>query len=72
MTTAATLILIGRVILGLFFIIAGLRNFMRFGEPGRRTPKTNYGFALPAPVTALGSAAPPAGGPSVAFDIFPA
>ena len=72
MTTAAVLILIGRVILGLFFVVAGIRNFMRFGEAGRRSPKTNYGFALPAPVTALGFVAQLVGGLSVAFGIFPA
>lgn len=70
MITAATLILIGRVILGLFFIIAGIRNFLRFGE--RSTPETNYGWKLPAPVTALGFAAQLIGGVSLAFDFFPA
>ena len=54
MTLAATLILAGRVILGLFFVIAGVRNFLRFSE--RSSPDTNYGWELPMPVTALGFA----------------
>ena len=70
MTTAATLILIGRVILGLFFVIAGIRNFLHFAE--RSTPETNYGWKLPAPMTALGFAAQLVGGLSVALGIFPA
>ena len=69
MTTAA-LILIGRVILGLFFVIAGVRNFLHFSE--RSTPETNYGWKLPAPVTALGFAAQVVGGLSVTLGIFPA
>jgi putative oxidoreductase len=70
MTTAAILILIGRVILGLFFVIAGVRNFLHFSE--RSTPETNYGWKLPAPVTALGFAAQVVGGLSVTLGIFPA
>ena len=72
MTIAATLLLIGRVVLGLFFVIAGLRNFMHFREPGRATPATNYGFKVPAPITALGFAAQLLGGLSVTFGIAPA
>jgi putative oxidoreductase len=70
MTIAATLILIGRVILGLFFVIAGVRNFLRFGE--RSTPETNYGWKLPMPVTALGFAVQIVGGLSVLFGFQPA
>lgn len=62
------LILIGRVILGLFFVIAGIRNFLHFGE--RQTPETNYGWKLPAPVTALGFAAQLVGGLSVVFGVW--
>jgi putative oxidoreductase len=69
MTTAALLILIGRIILGLFFVIAGIRNFLRFGE--RKSMATNYGWKLPAPVTALGFASQLLGGLSVAFGIYP-
>jgi len=52
--TAATLILVGRVIFGAFFLIAGIRNFLHFGE--RRQVATNYGWRLPAPVMAAGFA----------------
>ena len=54
MTTAATLIIVGRVIFGAFFLIAGIRNFLHFSE--RRQIATNYGWSLPAPVIALGFA----------------
>jgi putative oxidoreductase len=48
------LILIGRVVFGLFFVIAGLRNFAGFRE---RIPSlTNYGWPLPPPIMALGFA----------------
>jgi putative oxidoreductase len=70
MTIAATLILIGRVILGLFFIVAGIRNFLRWGE--RSAPETNYGWKLPPPVTGLGFVVQLLGGLSVALGIFPA
>jgi len=72
MTIAATLLVIGRVILGLFFVIAGIRNFMHFRDPGRATPETNYGFKLPPVVTALGFASQLIGGLSVAFNVLPA
>jgi putative oxidoreductase len=49
-----TLILIGRVIFGAFFLIAGIRNFTRFAD--RTTMETNYGFPLPAPILAVGFA----------------
>ena len=70
MTTAALFILIGRITLGLFFVIAGIRNALRFGE--RKTPDTNYGWKLPAPVTALGFASQLVGGLSVMLGIYPA
>jgi len=49
-----SLVLIGRVVFGGFFLIAGVRNFVAFGE--RREIATNYGWTLPAPVMALGFA----------------
>jgi len=52
MTTTTTLILLGRVIFGGFFLIAGLRNFLHFAE--RVEGPTNYGWRLPAPVVAIG------------------
>lgn len=70
MTIAAVLVLVGRVILGLFFVIAGIRNFLHFSE--RATPETNYGWKLPAPVTALGFALQLIGGLSVVFGVFTA
>src|ERR1700761_1481011 len=70
MTAAATLILIGRVVLGLFFVIAGVRNFWHFAE--RKSMETNYGWKLPMPATALGFAVQVVGGLSVALGIFPA
>jgi putative oxidoreductase len=69
MTFAAALIQIAHAILGLFFIIAGVRNFLRLSE--RISPETNYGWKLPAPVTALGFAAQLAGGLSVMLGIWP-
>ena len=70
MTTAALLVLIGRITLGLFFVIAGIRNGLRFGE--RKSMATNYGWKLPVPVTALGFACQLVGGLSVTFGIYPA
>ena len=51
-TTATTLIIIGRVIFGAFFLIAGIRNLLHFGE--RKETATNYGWRLPAPIMAIG------------------
>jgi putative oxidoreductase len=70
MTLTATLILVGRFLLGLMFIIAGIRNFARFSE--RTAFKTNYGFVLPPPMLALGFAVQLVGGASVAFGLWPA
>ncbi|MEP9388744.1 DoxX family protein [Mesorhizobium sp. KR9-304] len=54
MATTALLMIIGRVVFGGFFLIAGIRNFLRFGE--RREMRTNYGWVLPAPILAVGFA----------------
>jgi putative oxidoreductase len=70
MTLAAMLILIGRVVLGLFFVIAGVRNFLHFSE--RIAAETNYGWKLPALVTGLGFASQLVGGLSVSFGILTA
>lgn len=64
-----TLIVVGRFLLGAMFIIAGIRNFLRFGE--RTGFKTNYGFTLPAPALALGFAVQLVGGLSVALGLWP-
>jgi putative oxidoreductase len=57
---ASTLMIAGRVIFGAFFLIAGIRNFMHFGE--RTKLLTNYGWPLPAPLLAIGFAAQLLGG----------
>jgi len=64
------LILAGRFLLGLMFIIPGIRNFARL--PERLTMKTNYGFALPAPAIVLGFTVQLVAGVSVAFGLWPA
>lgn len=64
-----TLIIVGRFLLGLMFIIAGARNFMRLEE--RYAGKTNYGFALPRPAIVVGFAVQLIGGLSVAFGVWP-
>jgi putative oxidoreductase len=69
MTIAATLIIVGRVVFGAFFVIAGIRNFIHFDE--RRELKTNYGWTLPAPLLALGFAIQILGGLSVLLGIWP-
>ena len=63
----ANLIVTGRALFGLFFLIAGLRNFARFDES--KTLPTNYGFPLPAPLLALGFAAQTLGGLSLIFGL---
>lgn len=57
---AETLAIIGRVVFGGFFLIAGIRNFARFSE--RRGMATNYGWPLPAPFMAVGFAVQLVGG----------
>ena len=69
MTYASALILTGQIILGLFFVIAGIRNFTHFSE--RKSMETNYGWNLPPALTALGFASQLIGGVSVTFGIFP-
>jgi putative oxidoreductase len=64
-----TLIVAGRFFLGLMFIIAGMRNFMRLEE--RFAFKTNYGFVLPRPAIVLGFAVQLLGGLSVALGLWP-
>ena len=63
------LVIIGRFLLGLMFIIAGVRNFLRLDE--RFGFKTNYGFVLPAPAIIVGFAVQLIGGVSVAFGVLP-
>jgi len=57
----STLEVIGRVIVGGFFLIAGARHFLHFKQ--RVTVvKTSYGWLLPAPIMAAGFAAQAAAG----------
>jgi putative oxidoreductase len=68
MATTALLMTIGRVVFGGFFLIAGIRNFLHFGE--RRELPTNYGWKLPAPVMAAGFAVQLLGGLALVFGIW--
>ena len=70
MTTAAILMIIGRVIFGGFFLIAGIRNFAHFGER-RVTAVTNYGWVMPAPLLAVGFAMQLLGGLSLITGLWP-
>ena len=69
MTLIATLIIVGRFLLGLMFIVAGVRNFLRLNE--RFGMKTNYGFVLPRPAIVAGFAVQLVAGISVAFGLWP-
>lgn len=69
MTLAAALMLIGRIILGGFFVIAAARNTIGFRE--RIPSTTNYGFDLPPPLVALGFALQWIGGVSLVLGLFP-
>ncbi|MDB5587665.1 MAG: DoxX family rane protein [Devosia sp.] len=69
MTLATTFILIGRIVFGLFFLIAGMRNFAGFKT--RIPSKTNYGWDLPPPIVALGFAMQLVGGVFLAFGVLP-
>jgi putative oxidoreductase len=66
--TAATLMIVGRVVFGGFFLIAGIRNFLHFGE--RRQLPTNYGWKLPAPIMAAGFAVQLLGGLALIFGVW--
>jgi putative oxidoreductase len=68
MATTVFLTIIGRVVFGGFFLIAGIRNFLHFGE--RRQLSTNYGWKLPAPVMAAGFAVQLLGGLALVLGIW--
>ena len=70
MTTTAFLIILGRVVFGAFFLIAGVRNFLHFGE--RRELQTNYGWKLPALVMAVGFAVQLVSGLALIFGFWTA
>lgn len=68
MTTAATLMLLGRIIFGLFFVVAAIRNTVGFRD---RIPSvTNYGWAMPPPLVAAGFAMQWIGGISLVLGWF--
>lgn len=67
--TAETLAIVGRVVFGAFFFIAGCRNFLHFAER-RATATTNYGWPLPAPLLAAGFAVQLAGGALLALGLW--
>jgi putative oxidoreductase len=69
-TDASTLMIIGRVIFGAFFLIAGARNFLNFSD--RRHLLTNYGWPLPAPLLAAGFAVQLLGGLALLSGIWTA
>lgn len=66
--TASTLMIVGRVIFGGFFLIAGIRNFLHFGE--RTQLPTNYGWPLSAPLLVTGFAVQVVGGLSLIFGLW--
>ena len=68
MATTALLTIIGRVVFGGFFLIAGIRNFLHFGE--RKQIATNYGWKLPAPIMAAGFAVQLVFGLALILDIW--
>lgn len=65
---ASTLMIVGRVVFGAFFLIAGIRNFLNFRD--RMQLPTNYGWPLPAPLLALGFAVQLLGGLSLMFAVW--
>jgi putative oxidoreductase len=68
MTLATTLIIIGRIVFGGFFLIAGIRNFIHFAE--RREMVTNFGWKLPPALTATGFAVQMLGGLSLILGLW--
>jgi len=69
MTLATALMLIGRIILGGFFVIAAARNTLGF--KARIPSTTNYGFDLPPALVALGFAMQGIGGLSLVLGLWP-
>ena len=70
MSLAATLMLAGRIIFGLFFVIAAFRNTMGFKT--RIPSKTNYGWDMPPALVAGGFAMQWIGGLSLLLGFYPA
>lgn len=68
MTTATTLMLLGRIIIGLFFVIAAFRNTIGFRD--RIPSATNYAWNMPPLLVGLGFAMQWVGGLSLVFGWF--
>lgn len=68
MAEAEFLTIVGRVVFGAFFLIAGIRNFLHFGE--RRELQTNYGWKLPAPLMVAGFAVQLIGGLALILGVW--
>lgn len=67
-TQPEILIAIGRTVFGLFFVIAGYRNFRDI--QGRIGSPTNYGWALPTPFLVIGYAIQLIGGLALVFNFW--
>lgn len=68
MTQPENLIAIGRIVFGLFFVIAAYRNFK--GIQGRIGSPTNYGWSLPTPFLVIGYATQLIGGLALVFNLW--
>ena len=66
---AETFMLVGRLVFGGFFLIAGIRNFANLRERFT-TSVTNYGWLLPAPLVTIGFAMQVIGGVSLIFGMW--
>lgn len=60
---------IGRIVFGLFFLIAAYRNFKNIDD--RIGSATNYGWALPTPFLVIGYLMQIVGGVSLVFSLWP-
>ena len=69
MTTAAILMLAGRIVFGLFFVIAAFRNTAGFAS--RIPSTTNYGWNMPPALVAGGFAMQWIGGLSLLLGFYP-
>ena len=69
MTIATTLMLLGRIIFGLFFLIAAFRNSVGFRD--RIPSATNYGWNMHPVLVAIGFAMQWIGGISLVFGWLP-
>ncbi|MGB3337277.1 MAG: DoxX family membrane protein [Devosia sp.] len=69
MTIAATLMLAGRIVFGLFFTIAAFRNTLNF--KARIPSRTNYGWDMPPALVAAGFAMQWIGGLSLLLGFYP-